>query len=326
MDNKTIVIIIGAGGSVPFGFPTGEELKWTLIDRLRRDETAQKVAQKSSPLYRRLIEEGFSFRSNEEIRLLVDRLETSGWSSVDEFLAQHKELRAVGKAAIAGVLLSCEKRDQLFDPKDEKGNRIANWYQLLFKTIYSPFEDIVNKKVNIFTYNYDLSLETYLKKTMETSYTHPQQEVESALKHIPIVHLHGELVSHEYASEHTSVSLRECSEQIKIVTDNIDDSPQFQKVSNALWKAEEIYFIGFGYDEKNLARLPIKSKYPPNTFAGRCDHKRPSLNLFGSAYKEGPGVIRRVKDYFQREGLGIHLGNISQDAYQFLRTTLQFGS
>lgn len=323
MDDKAIVLIIGAGGSVPFGFPTGEQLKWTLIDLLWRDRTAKEVAQRLSPLYRRLIDEGFEPK---EIRALVDRLKTSGWSSVDEFLAQHKDLQAVGKAAIAGVLLPCEKRDQLFDPKDEKGNRIANWYQLLFKTIYSPFEDIINKKVNIFTYNYDSSLEIYLKETIKSSYTNPQQVIEDALKHIPIVHLHGEFASHEYASGHTSVSLRKCSEQIKIVTDNLDDSPQFQQATNALWKAEEIYFIGFGYDEKNLARLPIKSKYPPNSFGGRHNSERPSLNLFGSAYAVGPGVIRRVEDYFRNEGFKINLGNINQDAYQFLRTTLQFGS
>ena len=250
MDDKAIVIIIGAGGSVPFGFPTGDQLKWTLIDLLWRDGTAREVAKRLSPLCRKLLEEGFE---PEEIRHLVDRLKTAGWSSVDEFLAEHEDLQAVGKAAIAGVLLPCEKRDQLFDPKDNKGNRIANWYQLLFKTIYSPFEDIINKKVNIFTYNYDSSLENYLKETIKSSYTHPQQEIEDALKHIPIVHLHGEFASHEYASEHTSVSLRKCSEQIKIVTDNLDDSPQFQQATNALWKAEEIYFIGFGYDEKNLA-------------------------------------------------------------------------
>jgi hypothetical protein len=256
MDDKAIVIIIGAGGSVPFGFPTGEELKWAIIDLLRRNEGEQDPTIRLSPLYRRLIEEGFE---PEEIRHLINRLKTAGWSSVDEFLAQHKELQLVGKAAMAGVLLPCENRDQLFDPMDKKGNRINNWYQLLFKAIYSPFEDITRKKVNIFTYNYDSSLETYLKETMKSSYAHPQQEIEKVLKHIPIVHLHGEFASHEYASESTPVSLRGCSEKIKIVTDNLDDSPQFQQAADAMWKAEEIYFIGFGYDEKNLARLPIKS-------------------------------------------------------------------
>lgn len=323
MDDKAIVIIIGAGGSVPFGFPTGEQLKWTVIDLLWRDELAKERATRLSPLYRRLLDENFR---PEEIRQLIDRLKTAGWSSVDEFLAQHKDLQAVGKAAIAGVLLPCEKRDQLFDPKDKNGNRINNWYQLLFKTIYSPFEDITRKKVNIFTYNYDSSLEIYLKETMKSSYAHPQQKIDDALRHIPIVHLHGEFASHEYASESIPVSLRGCSEKIKIVTDNLDDSPQFQQAADALWKAEEIYFIGFGFDEKNLARLPIESKYPPDSPFGRKKIERPSLNLFGSAYQVGPGVIRRVKDYFLHKGFGIHLGDTSQDAYQFLRTTLQFGS
>jgi hypothetical protein len=323
MDDKAIVLIIGAGGSVPFGFPTGEQLKWTIVDLLWRNGATQESTKRLSPLYRGLLEEGFG---PEEIPHLIDRLKTSGWSSVDEFLAQHEDLQAVGKAAIAGVLLPCEKRDQLFDPKDKNGNRIDNWYQLLFKAIYSPFEEITRKKVNIFTYNYDTSLETYLKETMRSSYAHPQQKIDDALSHIPIVHLHGEFASHEYASESISVSLRGCSEKIKIVTDTLDNSLQFQQVTNALWKAEEIYFIGFGYDEKNLARLPIESKYPPSSPGARLGLVRPSLNLFGGAYQVGPGIIRRVKEYFLHKGFGIHLGDTGQDAYQFLRTTLLFGS
>ncbi len=322
MDDKAIVLIIGAGGSVPFGFPTGEKLKWAICDGLA-DVDKVKTAQTKNHLAEALLKEDFNF---EELVKLRDRLKTSGWESVDEFLAQHSILQTVGKAAIAACMIPCENRDQLFDPRDINGVRINNWYQLLFRTVFTPFQNITQKKISIFTYNYECSLETYLRETMSNSYEHPEEDIEAALRHIPIIHLHGEFDNHDYGSDPTSVNLRKCSEKIKIVTDNLDKSPQFQQASNDLWEAEEIYFIGFGYDEKNLARLPIKSKYPPYSTGKLLDEKRPSLNLFGSAYKVGPGVIRRVKDYFQHEGFGIHLGNTSQDAYQFLRTTLQFGS
>ena len=323
MNEKAVALIIGAGGSVPFGFLTGEQLKWAIVDGLHGVEVARDAAANVSEFASKLLKEDFSV---DELCLLRDRLGTSGWTSVDEFLAEHKDLQIVGKAAIAGILLPCENRDQLFDPRDPKGNRIANWYQLLFRAIFSPFEEILRRNVVIFTYNYDCSLETYLKETMKNSYERPEHDVDTALKHVRIVHLHGEFTSHEYAPESMSVSLRKCSEAISIVTDNLDDSPQFKKVIDTLWKAEEIYFIGFGYDEKNLARLPIESKYPPYSPGSRRGKTRPSLNVFGSVYGVGPGVSRRVQDYFKHRGFNIQLGDTDQDAYQFLRSTVRFGN
>jgi len=323
MDEKAIVLIIGAGGSVPFGFCTGEQLKWKIVDGLHAIELAHDPVNKISSWARKLLAENFSVT---ELCQLRDNFKSSGWISIDEFLAEYKDLQIVGKAAIAGVLLPCENKDQLFDPKDGQGNRISNWYQLIFRAVYSPFDYIRQRKVSIFTYNYDCSLETYLRESMKRNYDRPQPEIDAALSHVPIVHLHGQFASHEYELESRSVSLRECSEDIAIVTDDLDKSPQFEQVTNSLWMAEEIYFIGFGYDDKNLARLPIESKYPPGSPGVRGGHRRPSLNIFGSAYQVGPGVNRRVTDYFKDKGLKIQLGNANQDAYQFLRETLRFGN
>lgn len=235
-------------------------------------------------------------------------------------------MQTVGKAAIAAVLIPCENRDQLFDTMDSNENRIDNWYRLLFKTVFAPFEEISIKNVSIFTYNYECSLETYLKETIKHSYTRKEEEIETALRHIPIIHLHGEFDTHDYGSGLEQVILKKCSEKIKIVTDDLDKSPQFGKVVNALWAAEEIYFIGFGYDEKNLARLPIESKYPPNSVGGRNKMKRPSLKIFGSGYNLPPAIADRVKNYFKSKGFQIQLGGPDADAFQFLRTTNRFGS
>lgn len=323
MDEKAIVLIIGAGGSVPYGFLTGEQLKWKIIDGLHAIELAHDPVNEISSWARKLLAENFDVT---ELSQLRDRMRGAGWISVDEFLAEHEDLEAVGKAAIAGVLLPCENKDQLFDPRDAQGNRINNWYQLLFRAIFSPFQNINRRKVSIFTYNYDCSLETYLRESIKNSYRRPQPEIDAALKHVPIVHLHGQFAGHEYESESISVSLRECSETISIVTDNLDDSPQFKQVANALWEAEEIYFIGFGYDEKNLARLPIESKYPPASAGARAGESRPSLTVFGSAYNVGPGITQRVTEHLRLKGFKIQLGGMNLDAYEFLRTTIRFGN
>lgn len=234
-------------------------------------------------------------------------------------------LQWASKAAIAGVLIPFENRAQLSDPKDANKNRIGNWYQQLFKTVFSPFEAIQKNRVTVLTYNYDTSLETYIETAMKTSYSRKSDQIQAAIKHVPIVHLHGKFVDHEYGKGIPGTSLRKCAEGIHIVTGEIDDNPEFEQATQALWKADEVYFIGFGYDSNNLRRLPIESKYPPNSAGGRMGSSRPSLNIFGTAFELAPARRTRVENYFGDKGFEINLGQASEDAFQFLRRTLLFG-
>lgn len=322
MIDKHVVIVIGAGGSVPYGFPTGDRLKWAICDALESVEHKTGSGIVNGTLANALVNDGFK---TEHIIKLRDSLRRSGWSSIDEFLAEHKDLRMVGKAAVAGILIPLENRDQLSDPRDANDNRLGNWYQQLFKTVFSPFEDIQKNKVTILTYNYDTSLETYLEDAMNASYPRKPDQIEVALRHVPIVHLHGKFSDHEYGRGMAGVSPKECAEGIHMVMDDIDNNAEFEPAANALWEANEIYFIGFGYDENNLRRLPIESKYPPNSPGARMGRSRLSLNIFGTAFGLTGARPTRVKDYFRDKGFEIDLRSAEEDAYQFLLGTHLFG-
>ena len=322
MIDKRIVLVVGAGGSVPYGFPTGDGLKWKLCDELRPVETRADSESAQGGLFDTLLSEGFS---SEKMTALGSRLRKSGWSSIDEFLAEHEELQEVGKAAIAGLIISSEDLDLLSEPHDAMGQRLGNWYQQFFKAVYTPFEDIQKNKVTILTYNYDTSLETYLQTTMSASYSRSPDEIEAALNHVRIVHLHGHLANHVYGSGVNSTSLRAYAQTMHIVTDEIDDNPQFQQAADSLWEANEIFFIGFGYDPKNLSRLPIESKYPFNSSGGLTGRSRPRLDIFGTAFDLAPARRTQVQDYFSSHGFRINLGQGNEDAYQYLRNTQRFG-
>lgn len=322
MIDKHTVIIVGAGGSVPFGFPTGERLKWAICDGLDNNEHRDNSGETNGTFASLLAKEGFETR---EITKLCDYLSQSAWLSIDEFLSQHADLHAVGKAAVAGVLLKSENRSQLFDLRDAHDNRVGNWYQQLFRTVFSPFEDIQKNSVTILTYNYDTSLETYLETTMARSYAHKPERIRAALNHIPIIHLHGKLVDHTYGGGITDGLLRRCGEGIYIVADNIDGNPEFQKAAQAIWEANEIYFIGFGYDPNNLKRLPIESKYPPNSSGGRLGQSRPSLNVFGTGFGLTPARRTQVEHHFREKGFRITLGGSDEGTYAFLNNTRLFG-
>jgi hypothetical protein len=320
--DKPTVIVVGAGGSVPYGFPTGDKLKWAICDELESVEHKAGSGIVNGTLANALVSDGFE---TEHVIKLRDSLRRSGWSSIDEFLAEYEDLQMVGKAAVAGILIPLENRDQLSDPRDANENRLGNWYQQLFRTVFSPFEDIQKNKVTILTYNYDTSLETYLEDAMNASYSRKPDQIEAALRHVPVVHLHGKFTDHKYGGGMAGVSLTRCAEGIHMVMDGIDGNPEFETATKVLWEANEIYFIGFGYDENNLRRLPIESKYPPNSPGTRMGKSRPSLNIFGTAFGLTGARRTGVKDYFRNKGFEMNLGSAEEDAYQFLLGTHLFG-
>jgi hypothetical protein len=96
------VFILGAGASMPYGFPSGEQLVDKSIEYLKG----------------RLLER-YEFNPT-EIRVFESELTASRKRSVDAFLEHRPEFRTIGKTAIAYGLLERE----LFDSKVP----VRDWY------------------------------------------------------------------------------------------------------------------------------------------------------------------------------------------------------
>jgi hypothetical protein len=86
------VLVLGAGASAPYGFPTGSTLK----DRI--------IKPQGMNTHQILKSLGFG---SDKVREFTDVLRESGQSSVDAFLERRLDLRKVGQAAIAATLLAC---------------------------------------------------------------------------------------------------------------------------------------------------------------------------------------------------------------------------
>src|SRR5687767_1945488 len=85
---RRTVLILGAGASMPYGFPSGRDLRDKIIAGLRKD-TAQ--------LFQLLGAAGYDLQV---IRNFRDALLKSGRPSVDVFLEHRSEFISVGKVAI----------------------------------------------------------------------------------------------------------------------------------------------------------------------------------------------------------------------------------
>lgn len=259
MIHKKTVLVLGAGASVPFGFPTGHGLKDKICNLVGGRAIHQELAM-------------LGFRA-EVIKAFRQALIRSPVPSVDAFLERRTEFEDVGKAAIAAALLPCEKTDYLFDhwiqKRSDPHNKEGNWYDQVFEALNTQFDKLTENRLSIITFNYDRSLEHYLFTALRNTYGQTEEESAEKLSAIDIIHVHGSLgllnwqVSDGdpigYDSEANAKIIKRAMGNIKIIHEDVTETDEFNKARELLKKAERLYFLGFGYHPMNLKRLDVES-------------------------------------------------------------------
>lgn len=263
MITKKTILILGAGASKPYGFPTGRELLYKVRTALEPNTT--------SDLRTRLVDQGID---GKDIHDFYNELTYSDTSSVDEFLEYRPEFLPVGKLAITLSLIPFENDDTLF----KRALNEPSWYKYLFEKLYIPsLNKFINNNLSIITFNYDRSLEHYLFTVLKGRSNKSENECATILEAIPIIHVHGRLGALPWQEKpgrlYSSVCFRnvkEVSEQIKVIRKDIDESNEFEEAYDLyLSFAEKIIFLGFGYHEANLRRLRI-GDLKGKTMIGTC--------------------------------------------------------
>src|SRR5260370_29716698 len=150
IDART-VLVLGAGASMPFGFPSGQGLL---------DLIVKQAPSPRSVLGKNLLRCGIS---QDELQKFSKALQYANPISVDAFLEYRQEWIKVGKLAIAAALIPFEDESRLFADGD--------WYKYLFNALRAPFEDFGKNKLAVITYNYDRSFQFYfLTRLLNTHY------------------------------------------------------------------------------------------------------------------------------------------------------------
>jgi len=250
MIKENTVLILGAGASMPFGFPSGKQLVRLICDML---DTL------NSPAWVMMNKLG---HPQHQVKKFVTALSRSGQTSIDAFLEHRPEFVIIGKQMIAIALLPYERTDAIFDKPWKKGN--PNWYEHFFSMLNTSFGKFGQNELSIITFNYDRSLEHYLHTVLCNSHGISSRSVKNELSNIPIVHVHGQLghlpwQSREgvvlFGSANDKEIIRIAANKIKIIHDDVDDDPEFIEAQKLIRQARHIYFLGFGYNETNLKRL-----------------------------------------------------------------------
>jgi len=258
MIREPIVLILGAGASAPYGFPTGAQLcRWVrgLIDA-QKDPFNHSVWERAKPILREL---RFDEARQKDF---VHALSHSGKGSVDAFLEFRQEFMDIGKAFIAYFLIWCESEKNLFGDTQD-------WYHYLLDKMNCPLDNFSRNRLAVITFNYDRSFEHFLFTALRSSYGATHDEVASALQSIPVIHVHGQLGllpwqhgaspknSRGYESTANAANVRVAADGIKIISEARDTTPEFDKAHEYLENAKQVHFLGFGYFRKNMERLRI---------------------------------------------------------------------
>ena len=262
------VIVLGAGASIAYGFPSGAQLVKDIIKYCKQGQLKRLVSLKN-------------------IDNFIENLNNSRRDSIDAFLKDRPEYRYIGKLVIASVLRNKESPTQLIEA-DAKND----WYKLFIDSIFNVEKvkknEIPLHNTTIITFNYDRTFEEYCYRVLSArgwEHEHAKKAVES----FNIMHVYGRLAhldwevkgrptSHgpsasAYGGEfHHIPNFSQEQEPHLLAVIGEDIQTATKKLHSVLEQTDEIYFMGFGYHPTNMNVLGSKEfeEYQDKRFYGTC--------------------------------------------------------
>jgi len=273
---ESITFILGAGASIPYGYPSGPKLVELILDSLDMNYTplyyykSKKPGSSNYSLtavnqaytdYSLFVNYGYPSSLISEFGIA---LKNSDKDSIDSFLLERTEFYDIGKFAIANCILKCEIPTEF-----EFVER--NWLKYLWNKINVTRNHFANCKISFITFNYDRVLEYYFYNSLKHSFNLNDKDIIEVLKTKPILHLHGSIGNLPWQDQEKGFDYNfdgqnfqnhysrvvKASEKIKIIYDKIDQDPIFDYAAETINYSDKVYALGFGFHSLNLNRLKI---------------------------------------------------------------------
>lgn len=190
---KNIVLILGAGSSCDYGFPTGNELCELIGDTATCD-----LVIKDLEYYPKMNERVDYIHGLNSIKEYFFK---SRINSIDAWLAkeENKECANAAKLLIAYHISQFENMEftQKGFFKKLFSHKKSDWYQELYNQLVTDkFEDFprTRDRLTIVTFNYDISLEYFLINCLINTYPgYLIEEYQEKFNKIKIIHVYGSL-------------------------------------------------------------------------------------------------------------------------------------
>ena len=243
------VLVLGAGASTPYGFPTGNELRNRILDDFSYETKANgEIVPKIVTAIRQ--PEIFPFLP-EQCSRFRDEFRLAQTYSIDAFIERRAaEFQEIGKFAIAHRLRRCESEAALFDTGD--------WYQAFWNRVLPNGYPFL-REFTVITFNYDRSLQHYLKTAAKAALGPGYSD--DMEKSVRFLHMHCSFSKVSANAPFGSDEERHTPEFAKSIylphefNGNNSLCSPFDSARDALADAKRIFILGFGFDPMNTERL-----------------------------------------------------------------------
>lgn len=210
MIRKKTVLIVGAGGSIPYGLPSGGELLDSIVGHLTTPSLYSAISRLTG-------------KDQTQTELIRNRLTLSMTDSVDAFLEKNPEdpfVQDLGKISIAFCLWPKLKSLSALPAKAEE-----DWIKLVWNKMHQEartFEDLRTNAVTFITFNFDTVLETKLFNAVVALYPDVNPEEARAYVNSIVIHVHGTLSPPSNQPEPSDEWLGRARDDIRVVHQEID--------------------------------------------------------------------------------------------------------
>lgn len=287
-----IVFVLGAGASIPYGYPSGADL----LDQMLRHE---------SEIVDVLRAAGFEKPDREAFQ---EALVSSACTSVDTFLERRPDFRRLGKLWVATQIIRVENESRLRRRSDD-------WYSTVVNTFDAPFDQLDFSAITVVTFNYDRSLEHFLFNALRSRHKQDSDAVAKKLSTLRVIHVYGHVGlldwqsagGRKYRPDLHLDEIRNAADGINVISEGRDDSRELTEAQTAIKEADRVFFLGMGYHSENMRRLGLPLA-------------NPNCLLSGSAY----GLPNNLRHYVKQKYNFHYIGEPGEQSAAFLANNPDF--
>ena len=294
--------LLGAGASHHYGYPTGKglikEIEKEAQNLLLFLDDCKEFSPGVLPVF---VSKNLQDRNNLEqthIQInsiktacenLIKRIQVDGSTSIDSFITRNQSLSMICKTLIALVIIknessNTENRDYISNPNPPKTER--NWLRFVANHIKKGCRhssDLHKNNVNFVTFNYDLSLETELRKQILCDELFAEEDIDKFLFENRIIHIYGSVDTKNVPIRHEMTTKRfpdpivhqrflkylhlvpiynrayTASESLNVINpeERKDQAPHIEIAKAKIRESTKLYILGYGFDKDNNERLDL---------------------------------------------------------------------
>lgn len=351
---KPTTFVIGAGVSMPFGFPSGLMLMEEVAESTK--SRTIKMIRAQSQYSHALSHVVFNDHDRQMLYELGLGVERGGARSVDDFVETNSKFDPYARSLVAAIMLkyesSCLKNvfrsKNLFNRYGEidhegysrGGNAIRHIFEQIRDSLKNPTYSAFQKEMSkhsFVTFNYDRALEHYLYNTILYGYRQDPWDAEEGLMSADITHVYGSLGTYRPETIELIVAAPEddpikdwdtihlnALNSINFIDRKGDRDQTVHSIASSMRGKDQIIVLGFGYDKTNLSILRdayVNSEFPEGSIP-TVIKKSIQQKWKGSAY--GKTKLERDQAFELLPIMPSNQSDPHQDDVEFMRNYIDF--